>query len=529
MLVGDPLFWKSLWVTGFYTALSVPVSMAFAFGLASLLNKRIPGLGIFRTIFYLPSLIPVIATSILWLWMYNPDFGLFNAALGLVGIDKQKWIYSEWEVIPALVFMSMWSVGPMMIIFLAGLQDVPQQLYEAVDIDGGNAWHKLRYVTLPMMTPTILFNLLISMVASLQTFIQPFVMTEGGPNNGSLFFVYFIYRTAFQQSRMGYASALAWALFVVVGLLSLLVFQVLQPLGFLPWRERLMGAQGQSFRELLLRRGPGVGGRRVAFVACILLSAAMLLPLAWLVRSSLMQPGQIFIFPPQWIPKSVDRPELSGRADRHPVFPLFLEYDADRDSHGSGTLFSSSLAAFGFSRLNWPGRDLIFGILLSTLMLPYIITLLPTFLLWSKIGLTNSYVPLIVPHWLGFQVFYIFLLRQFFKNLPRELDEAAIIDGAHVLQVFWFIVLPLSRPALIVVAILSALFAWNDFLDPLVYISDGDKYTLALGLTQFTGLFTSQWNLLMAATTVIIVPVLLVFFLTQRYFIAGVTMSGLKG
>jgi multiple sugar transport system permease protein len=225
MLVGDPLFWKSLWVTGFYTALSVPVSMAFAFGLASLLNKRIPGLGIFRTIFYLPSLIPVIATSILWLWMYNPDFGLFNAALGLVGIGKQKWIYSEWEVIPALVFMSMWSVGPMMIIFLAGLQDVPHQLYEAVDIDGGNAWHKLRYVTLPMMTPTILFNLLISMVASLQTFIQPFVMTEGGPNNGSLFFVYFIYRTAFQQSRMGYASALAWALFVVVGLLSLLVFR----------------------------------------------------------------------------------------------------------------------------------------------------------------------------------------------------------------------------------------------------------------------------------------------------------------
>jgi ABC-type glycerol-3-phosphate transport system permease component len=149
--------------------------------------------------------------------------------------------------------------------------------------------------------------------------------------------------------------------------------------------------------------------------------------------------------------------------------------------------------------------------------------------LWSKIGLTNSYVPLIVPHWLGFHVFYIFLLRQFFKNLPRELDEAAIIDGAHVLQVFWFLVLPLSRPALIVVAILSALFAWNDFLDPLVYISDGDKYTLALGLTQFTGLFTSQWNLLMAATTVIIVPVLLVFFLTQRYFIAGVTMSGLKG
>jgi multiple sugar transport system permease protein len=290
-----------------------------------------------------------------------------------------------------------------------------------------------------------------------------------------------------------------------------------------------MGAPGQSFRESLLRRGPGVGGRRFAFVVCILLSAAMLLPLAWLVRSSLMQPGQIFIFPPQWIPNPWTFRNYPDALTAIPFFHYFFNTMLIVIPTVLGTLFSSSLAAFGFSRLNWPGRDLIFGALLSTLMLPYIITLLPTFLLWSKIGLTNSYMPLIVPHWLGFHVFYIFLLRQFFKNLPRELDEAAIIDGAHVLQVFWFIALPLSRPALIVVAILSALFAWNDFLDPLVYISDGDKYTLALGLTQFTGLFTSQWNLLMAATTVIIVPVLLVFFLTQRYFIAGVTMSGLKG
>ena len=194
-----------------------------------------------------------------------------------------------------------------------------------------------------------------------------------------------------------------------------------------------------------------------------------------------------------------------------------------------GTLVSSSLAAYGFSRLNWPGRDLIFGILLSTLMLPYIITLLPTFLAWSKVGFIDTYVPLIVPSWLGVHVFYIFLLRQFFKNLPGELDEAATIDGANPIQVFWYIILPVSRPALLVVAILSGLNVWNDFLDPLVYINSSDKYTLALGLSQFTGLYTSQWNLLMAASTVIIVPVLIVFFLTQRYFIEGVTMSGLKG
>lgn len=225
MLTQDALFWRSLSVTFYYSLFSVPASMLFAFGLAMLLNSKIPALGLFRTLFYLPSIIPVVASSILWLWMFNPDFGLFNAGLQAIGLPRQRYIYDEMQVIPSLVFMSLWSVGPMMIIFLAGLQDVPNQLYEAVDIDGGNAWHKLLHVTLPMMTPTILFNLLISIIAALQTFVQAFIMTEGGPNNASLFIVYYIYRKAFQEQQMGYASTLAWALFVVICILSFLVFK----------------------------------------------------------------------------------------------------------------------------------------------------------------------------------------------------------------------------------------------------------------------------------------------------------------
>ena len=288
-------------------------------------------------------------------------------------------------------------------------------------------------------------------------------------------------------------------------------------------------AEETGFRESLVLNTPGVTGRRVAFIACLLISAAMLLPLAWLVRSSLMKPGQIFIFPPQWIPKPWALENYPDALTAIPFLQYFINTMLIVVPTIVGTLISSSLAAFGFSRLHWPGRDLVFGLLMATLMLPYIITLLPTFLLWSKLGFVNTYVPLILPNWLGFNVFYIFLLRQFFKNLPREFDEAAIIDGAHVVQVFWHVILPLSRPALLVVAILSGLQAWNDFLDPIVYLNSSEKYTLALGLAQFTGLYTSQWNLLMAASTVIIIPVLIVFFLTQRYFIAGVTMAGIKG
>ena len=173
-----------------------------------------------------------------------------------------------------------------------------------------------------------------------------------------------------------------------------------------------------------------------------------------------------------------------------------------------GTLITASLAAFGFSRLQWPGRDWVFGILLSALMLPYAVTLIPTFLLWARIGLINTYWPLVLPDWFGGSIFYVFLLRQFFLTLPRELDEAAIIDGANPLQVLRHVVVPLSRPALITVGIFSALFEWNDFLGPLIYLNDSRQFTLALGLAEFTGLYTSQWHLLMAASTVVIAPVL---------------------
>lgn len=225
MLFEDPLFWRSLQVTGYYTLLAVPAGMIFAFFLAILLNTRMPALGVFRTIFYIPSIVPIIASSVIWLWMFNPDFGLFNSVLGFFGIPKLQYIFSEDTVVPSLVFMSIWSVGPMMIIFLAGMQEVPKDIYEAADIDGANALHKLWHVTIPMMTPTILFNLLLSVVAALQTFVQPFIMTNGGPNNGSLFFVFWIYRKAFQDSQMGYASALAWALFVIISVLSYFIFR----------------------------------------------------------------------------------------------------------------------------------------------------------------------------------------------------------------------------------------------------------------------------------------------------------------
>ncbi len=265
------------------------------------------------------------------------------------------------------------------------------------------------------------------------------------------------------------------------------------------------------------------------YLLCLLGSVLMLFPLVWLLRSSVMDLGQIFIFPPEWIP---DPWRWQNYPEALTTIP-FLRYLRNTLTilvpSVLGTVVTAALAAYGFSRLRWPGRDFTFNVLLTTLMLPYAVTLIPTFLLWARLDLVNTFYPLIIPHWFGGGIFYIFLLRQFFRTIPKELDEAALIDGANPLQILWNIIVPLSQPALIAVAIFATLASWNDFLGPLIYLNDSRNFTLALGLAEFTGLYSSQWHLLMAASTVVIVPVVILFFFAQRYFIEGIALAGSKG
>jgi multiple sugar transport system permease protein len=267
----------------------------------------------------------------------------------------------------------------------------------------------------------------------------------------------------------------------------------------------------------------------LTLLVCMAIAIVLTTPFAWLVRSSLMDAGQIFEFPPAWIPRPFVWSNYRDALTAVPFGKYLLNTLTILIPSVVGTVASTTLAAYSFSRLTWPGRDLVFGLLLLTFMLPFVATLIPAFLLWTSLHLINTNWPLVLPHWFGSDVFFIFLLRQFFLTIPRDLDEAAILDGANPLQVLWHVILPLSRPALATVAILSGLAAWNDFLDPLVYLNDSDKYTLALGLSEFMGLYSSQWHLLMAAATVIVIPIAVLFFFAQRYFVEGVSLTGSKG
>ncbi|MEW6233270.1 MAG: sugar ABC transporter permease [Chloroflexota bacterium] len=221
MFSADPLFWKSLQVTLTYVAVSVPLQIVFALFLAILLNQKVRMVPVFRTNFYLPSVVSGVAISVLWLWLYQPDIGLINELLRYVGIKGPAWLVSEQWALPAIIGMSLWTVGGPMIIFLAGLQDIPQELCEAAELDGAGEWKKFRHVTLPMLSPVIFFNLVLGLIAGFQTFTQAYVMTKGGPLNATMFYALYLYLNAFTYLKMGYASALAWVMFLIILALTL--------------------------------------------------------------------------------------------------------------------------------------------------------------------------------------------------------------------------------------------------------------------------------------------------------------------
>ncbi len=253
-----------------------------------------------------------------------------------------------------------------------------------------------------------------------------------------------------------------------------------------------------------------------------------ILPFLWIISTSLKGDTQIFTIPPVWIPDELHWENYSKVFDRMP-FLIYLKNSVFISAVTIiGTLISSSLVAYAFGCLNWPGRNGLFIFVIATMMLPLQVTMIPLFVLFKELGWLNTFKPLTIPAFFGGGAFNIFLLRQFFLTIPKDLLDSARIDGCSELRIYWNIVLPLAKPALATVAILTFMFSWNDFMGPLIYLSDKMKGTLALGLGMFVGQYVTEWSVLMAASLLMMLPMILIFFFFQKYFIQGFTMSGLK-
>lgn len=225
LLTGDPLFWKSLWLTFKYAVVALPIGLISGVSLALLLNLELKGMSVYRTIFYIPAIVPMVATTAIFMWILNPQIGLLNGLLAKVGIVGPAWLLDTKWAFWSLVFMGMWGVGGSMIIYLAGLKDIPLSLYEAAIIDGANAWQRTRHVTLPMLTPVIFLNLIMGAIGSFQYFSESYIMTQGGPDDSTHFYALYLFNRAWRYLDMGYASAMAWILFVIVMALTILIFR----------------------------------------------------------------------------------------------------------------------------------------------------------------------------------------------------------------------------------------------------------------------------------------------------------------
>ena len=221
-LVKDEVFWTSLWNTVIFAAFALPLGLIVSLTVALLLNTGVRGLPVYRTLFFLPSLVPLVALAVLWMWIFNGKHGILNHLLKHIGIDGPGWLSTTVWAKPALILMSVWGVGHAMVIYLAGLQDVPQSLYESADLDGANAFQKIWHITLPLISPVIYFNLVMGIIGTFQIFAVPYVMTGGGPARATTFYAMYLYNLAFEDLRMGYASAMAWILFLIILGLTLL-------------------------------------------------------------------------------------------------------------------------------------------------------------------------------------------------------------------------------------------------------------------------------------------------------------------
>jgi multiple sugar transport system permease protein len=302
-----------------------------------------------------------------------------------------------------------------------------------------------------------------------------------------------------------------------------------------------------SLSTLSQKAQPAIAGNRkkitvqivlaeiIKYFLILFLSATFLLPLYWMAMSALKTPEQVFIIPPVWIPDPARWANYieAWQVDR---FTLYLFNTVVRYCIPVvfGTVLSNTMVAYSFGRLKWPGRDILFGVCLMTMMIPYQVTMVPVFIIFKQLGWINSYNPLVIPAFFA-SPYTIFMLRQFFRTIPEELSDAARIDGANEVQTMWFVVLPLVKPALAVVALFTFMGAWNDYLGPLIYINQSQMYPLSLGLANLgaslsqVGIKGLAYPYLMAVSTFVTIPIILIFFFTQRTFIEGIALTGIKG
>ena len=708
-----------------FAVVSVPLTIAMALGIALLVNHRLlVGKRVFRTLFFLPVQIPVTASVFIWLgfvtganrmpmaWLQSTSTSIAQTLSHLpvfstlAAVYPTGWFTDKTWTLPWLILMSVWGIGNMTLIFLAGLQAVPTRLYEAARVDGAGAWRTFRHVTLPMISPMVFYNLILSVIGVAGYFTQAFLWSSNSRGRGQTnVWNLNLYNIGWGNDSMGKACALAWILFLVVIAISVVLFWTarrwvyyaggdattskasgdepspgesepavptagevkLAPaepaapaavpsaiqLATLGEEEPAPGGSEPPAALAATRRRPArrrsklnrfvrkLTSRTAFTVVTAVLCVMFLLPFLYALSAAFTTPSAGVTPggpPPRGAPlypaiartyKCIDsqlctyrpiardpdtgktvangQPVDASQLD-DPTLPVYVvpgygnlallddrsQYDQPsvfidpaankqvdvvvdpsklsrvwdvhialdnfvtavdwagvftRSGLGGmatwlvnsaiiailstiGAVLSCVLVAYGFARFRFPGRDVLFLILIGSVLIPYQVTLIPQFILYRALGLTSSFLPLILPNFFGFAL-YIFLLRQFFMALPRDLDEAAMVDGAGPLRILRSVIVPQALPAIVAVALFQFFFSWNDFMGPLIYLAGNSaQYTLSLGVGYFMFTLpqggTNGPGILEAGSFIVMIVPLAIFFVTQRFFLRSIVISGVE-
>ncbi|BDP43917.1 hypothetical protein DAETH_38860 (plasmid) [Deinococcus aetherius] len=549
-----PIFWQTMRNTLFFVAVSVPLLVGLALLLAVQLHRPVPLRALWRSVFFMPGILSVSVMGILWRWMFENGVGLINVIRDQVfHLPSVAFITTEglaW--VPIVVGTVWWTVGFNMTLYLAALGNISQSLYEAADLDGATGWEKFRNITWPLLAPTTLLVTVTTVLGSFQLFGQSQLITGGGPSRSTESVIGFITEQAFTNNQFSSAVAMAFVLGLVMLLFTAAQFRImtagersaperarrparLAAPGWLgSWsarREQRRYARALAGAARRHARPPRPQGRAWATLGrtALLLAQALLFlaPLYWMLSTSFKPESDTIAAPVQWVPA---RPTFENYAN------ILTSPDGNMLRWAFNSLVAALgstavhlvicvLAAYALARMTFRGRDAWFWTVLSSLMVPGIVTLIPTYVMMLRLNWIDTYHALLWPGVAG--AFGVFLLRQFFLGIPRELEEAARMDGASSLQVLRHVILPLSMPALVTLGVLAFMASWNNYIWPL-FVVHGDMQTLPVGITQFTSRYVNEYGKLMAGTAVAGVPLLIAYLFAQRFFEQGIAVTGLK-
>ncbi len=576
-VLDDRMFWRAFNNTLRFTVITVVPMVGGGLMLAVLLNEKLKGRVLSRTVLFLPYAIMVTIIGILWRWIYDRNFGLANYYLDKIGMEPIAWLTSpDWALYAIAITTVWWQIGINMIIYLAGLQEIPEELYDAAKVDGANAFHRLMYVTLPGLRLIHIFVVPMSVIASMRVFGQVLVMTQGGPIGRTYTLVQHLYSVGWVNLRQGEAAAVGVILFGLTFFLTVLQLQYFQALNFnegaFPTRqtrlqkalvplklliglffriigfvfallleminlilylvEQLLAAFLKPFQKVTRAR---IRLSWVPFVGYPLMAAITVLwlvPVAWMYSTALKPEGRVREIPIEWVPSDMTFKNFDRVVDSYPMDKWFLNSLNVAIITTLVALVIYILAAYPLAYYRFKGKGVLFLGIMATMLIPVEATMIPLFIGLAKLKIADSYFSLVMP--VAASAFGLYLLVQFFQTIPTELIDAARIDGANEPTILLRIIVPLARPAITTVAILTFMASWNNFVWPFIISNSDATRTLPVGLATVMGSITGsptsvQYGMVMAGSVLATLPPMIIFIFLQRYFVQGLSMTGIKG